>query len=159
MKHFFVTEISEIPFIQQLHLSIPNTAGNKKDGSSWDFPFVPSSQNIHTHTHPPSTISSRADTKTELISFLPKTKNVLNQKICALQEAHFGDGFFDGSGSVSFFSVYTYKHKYVPLRKTLVSIRNHSCPFSQLWFRLGNWSFSLGHEKWALPEGNSCYLS
>lgn len=93
--------------------------------------FLP--EHTHTTPHPPSTISSRADTKTELIFSLPQTKNVSNKKICALQEAHFGDPFFDGSGSVSlFFSAYAYKHKYVPLRKTLVSISNHSCPFTQL---------------------------
>lgn len=111
--------------------------------------FLPPGTHTHPHPlpHPPSTISSRGDTTTELVSFLPQTKNVLNKKICALQEARFRDAFFDGSGSVSFFSVYTCKHKYVPLRKTLVSIRNHSCSFSQLWFRLGDWSFSLGHEK------------
>lgn len=60
-------------------------------------------EHTHTHPHPPSTISSRADTNTELIFSLPQTKNVSSQKICALQEAHFGDAFFDGSGSVSFF--------------------------------------------------------
>lgn len=111
--------------------------------------FLLSGTHTHTHPHPPSTISSRADTNTELIFSLPQTKNVSSQKICALQEAHFGDAFFYGSGSVSFFffSAYAYKHKYVPLRKTLVSISNHSCPFTQLWFRLGDWSFSLGHEK------------
>lgn len=53
-----------------------------------------------------------------------------------------------------FFSVYKYKHKYVPLRKTLVSIRNHSCPFSRtmiqagwLVFLSGSWKMSTSRRQ------------
>lgn len=78
----------------------PKRSWKKNDPSSWDFPFLPSFQNTHIFHHLHQTQSSFFSS--------PKQRNcsykiVLNNKICAQREGHFGYGGFDGSWSTYFF--------------------------------------------------------
>lgn len=115
--------------------------------------FIPSRTHI-----PPFLLDKYKDT--ELISPIPQTNNGLNKKMCALWEGCFEDFFFFFFILINFFlSVYIYKHMYVTFTQTLVSGRNHSWASSQQWFRLDDWPFSLGNEKWVLLEGSLGYLS